>query len=354
MPEASVSAGFARGLVGLAVGRGANREALLELAGIAPQDLQDQDNRIPFRKYVALFRSAQALCRDPALALHYGEAINFTEVSVVGLVCSACESMEEALVQFNRYVRLVVDVELECSDRFLVKSEPSGVWLTDTRKDASDFWELTETVFAQLATATKHMGKSLLLKEVHFAHAEPAYRSEYDRVFGVPLVFRGSRNAARLDEAFLKFRVSSLPRYAFGVLSAHADRLLERLNNSKSTRGRVEELILSLLHTGKVSMDGVAGRLGLSRQTLFRRLKSEGVTFEAVLDALRRELALNYISGKKASIGEIAYLTGFANQAAFSRAFKRWTGKSPRAARTSTQPGEGCEPAPLSRFTRPC
>ncbi len=76
-------------------------------------------------------------------------------------------------------------------------------------------------------------------------------------------------------------------------------------------------------------MDRVAGKMGLSRQTLFRKLKAEGVTFEKVLDELRHKLALDYLRAKKVSVNETAYLVGFSDPAAFSRAFKRWTGSPP-------------------------
>jgi AraC-like DNA-binding protein len=65
-------------------------------------------------------------------------------------------------------------------------------------------------------------------------------------------------------------------------------------------------------------MDAIAGRMGQSRATLFRKLKAEGVTFETVLDDLRCRLALHYLSGKKVSVNETAYLVGFSDLAAFS------------------------------------
>ncbi len=77
-------------------------------------------------------------------------------------------------------------------------------------------------------------------------------------------------------------------------------------------------------------MDMIAGKLGLSRQTLFRKLKAEGITFEKVLDELRHNLAFHYLNGKKVPVNQTAYLLGFSQPAAFSRAFKRWTGSSPR------------------------
>jgi AraC-like DNA-binding protein len=90
---------------------------------------------------------------------------------------------------------------------------------------------------------------------------------------------------------------------------------------------------MPVLHKGEASMDAVADKMALSRQTLFRRLKAEGTTFEKVLDELRHRLALHYLGGKKVSVNETAYLVGFSDPAAFSRAFKRWTGTSPRAMR---------------------
>jgi AraC-like DNA-binding protein len=86
-------------------------------------------------------------------------------------------------------------------------------------------------------------------------------------------------------------------------------------------------------------MDGIASTLGLSRQTLSRRLKAEGTTFEKVLDELRHRMALNYMSGQKVSVNETAYLVGFSEPAAFSRAFKRWTGTSPRQHKSTTAAG---------------
>jgi AraC-like DNA-binding protein len=80
-------------------------------------------------------------------------------------------------------------------------------------------------------------------------------------------------------------------------------------------------------------MELIANRMGLSRQTLFRRLKSEGTSFGKVLEELRHKMALNYLSGKKVSVNETAYLVGFSEPAAFSRAFKRWTGTSRHAMR---------------------
>jgi AraC-like DNA-binding protein len=96
----------------------------------------------------------------------------------------------------------------------------------------------------------------------------------------------------------------------------------------------VEQRLEALLASGKIGIDQVARDLGYSRQTLYRRLKAEGVTYEQLLDGLRRRLALRFVREPGLSVKEAAYRLGFSDPAAFSRAFKRWTGSSPSEMRT--------------------
>jgi AraC-like DNA-binding protein len=329
-----VAAGLARGLVEVAVSKGATEQALLDRAGIAREALNDQDNRIPFEKYVALMRAGEALCNDPALGLHFGQLNDLAQVSVVGLIGHASETVLEAMQQMNRYGRLVIEFD-GGPDRFRLAQAKGGVWVVDNRENPNDFPELTESTFARIVCGARRFGYQPMVKQIHVTHPEPGYANEYARIFQVPITFGAEWNAMQVNEAALSYRLQLQPRYVFGILSEHADALLKELENSKSVRGRVESLLMPILHTGDVSMDAVAGKLGLSRQTLFRKLKAEGTTFEKVLDNLRHRLAVDYLGGKKVSVNETAYLVGFADPAAFSRAFKRWTGASPRTMRAA-------------------
>jgi len=334
MFEQTIAASAARALKEFAASRGADRAELMERSGITPAELQDPDNRIAFAKYVALMRAGKELCRDPAFALHFGEAVDMTELSVACLVGSPSGTWADGFAEMNRFARLAAEVETEGGgDRFRIERDGGRLWVIDARTNPNEFPELTESAFARMACSMRRfLGGVEFLKAIHVTHAAPSYRAEYERIFRVPVVFESERNAVLTDDSWLAFTAPVFPPYVSEVLRAHAEGLLEKLERSKTTRGRVESLLAPLLHTGEASVAVVAAKMGLSRQTLFRRLKAEGVTFEKVLDELPRELALRYLRGKKASVDETAYLLGFSDRAAFSRAFKRWTGRSPRAA----------------------
>jgi AraC-like DNA-binding protein len=333
MVDATVSAGNAAGLIELAVQKGARREELHRRSGIAPELLEDQDNRVPMSSYFTLLQASKELTRDPALALEYGRTVHMQEFSILGLIFHACETVRDAIVQANRYGQLVIDVDVGTADRFQWLRRDGSLWLVDTRPDPNAFPELTEITFGRFMRLTRPFWETPLVTEVNVTHAAPDYAAEYERFFEVPTRFGRDWNAMRVEEARLTERIAVQPRFAFGILSEHAEHLLQTLQGSKTTRGRVESLLMPILHTGEASMEHVADTLLVSRQTLYRQLRAEGTTFESVLDELRHRLAVHYLAAGRTSVNETAYLVGFSEPAAFSRAFKRWTGTPPRSFR---------------------
>ncbi|MGE0184301.1 MAG: AraC family transcriptional regulator ligand-binding domain-containing protein [Hyphomonadaceae bacterium] len=338
MTEATVSAGYAKSLLDFAVSKGAGARRLLSRAQIADEYLADQDNRVPFTRFVALMRAAKDETNNPALALEFGAASDLRKYSVVGLISHASANMLEALMQLNRYGRLVVDVAgLADGARFQLSSVNGERWMEDRRANPNEFPELTESTWSRFIVVTRNdFPQHTYALEAHVTHAAPAYRRKYEELWQIPVTFGSHWNAIRSNPSWDQVQIQPDNRYVFGVLTDRGDALLSELEAAKTMRGRVEALIMPILHTGDVSADTIASKLGTSRQTVYRNLKAEGVTFEQVLDALRHRMALHYLAGRKVSVNETAYLVGFSEPSAFSRAFKRWTGKSPREFRMQT------------------
>src|SRR6267154_6366210 len=287
---------------------------------------------------MALLKAGIELCRAPALSLLFGEAVKLQDISLVGLIGVAFDDVESVRRQANRYAPLTLDADDGgTADAIELVRENGDVWMKFTSEIYQANPLLTESGFARNVCGARALAASMpnfadlsFPNAIRFTHAEPSYRAEYDRIFGVPLFFDSHMNALLVDEAFLNMKLPRTNPYLSEILSARAEELLKSLEMSKTMRGRVENLLIPILHTGEATVDMIASKLGLSRQTLFRILKAEGITFEQVLDELRHKLALYYLKGKKLPVNQTAYLLGFSQPAAFSRAFKRWTGASPR------------------------
>ena len=339
--QPKIAAGYPRGLVEFAVRKGASRAALLTRAGLTEADLRHQDNHVALERYLALFAAAAELTGDPAIALHYGEAVRMQEVSIVGLICEACETTIDVAREINRYAALVVDDD-RGEPAMLMRGvqRDGGVWIEFPHDLFTANPPIVEAEFARLVwngrimfANTPEFQTIKYPRIIHFRHPAPSHRAEYERIFQSPVVFDSHWNAMQIDPEFLALKQPPVNRYVFGVLSERADALLKSLEDAKTMRGRVESVLVPVLHKSDVDMDFVARELGLGRQALYRALKAEGLTYEAVLDALRHRMALNYLAERKVSVNEAAYLVGFSEPAAFSRAFKRWTGMSPSETR---------------------
>jgi AraC-like DNA-binding protein len=336
MTTETVAASYARAFMDFAVSKGADRAHMIERSALAPGDLLDPDNRVPLERYKALVRAARESSGVAAIALHFGESALFFERSILGLIIRSADTLGEAFVQMNRYGPVVNDVEFSGSEgRFVVVRKKGAIWLEDRRRNAADFPEITESTIARLVCEYERCfpERPPVARSVHVTHKEPDYRAEYDRILKAPITFDAEWNALAIDEAWLTARIPTANPYVFGIFSAHAEALLKELKESETVRGKVESLLIPVLHKGDLGMERLARQMGVSRPTLYRQLKAEGVSFETLVDELRHKMALHYLSGGKATVNETAYLVGFADPASFSRAFKRWTGSRPSAAK---------------------
>lgn len=334
MVQPTVSAGLVVGLIAYAGQRGADMAQLAREAGLEPGLPGDFDSRLPFIRYADAIRVAGRMLGDPAIALHYGEAVGMAALSVVGLIMEASATMGEALRQLQRYGRLVVEVEdAAVGPRFALAQVEQRLFLVDGRSDPNAFPELTEGAFARLACGPRRFLNRPHVLGVQVTHPAPAYRAEYERIFACPVQFDAPWNALELPVDIASWAIAPDPHYVFGALAERADDLLAEHGADGSVRGQLEALLLAVLHHGDIDSTDMAARLGCSRPTLFRRLRAEGTSYGAVVADLRRRLAIQYLRGRRVSVNDTAYLVGFSEAAAFSRAFKRWTGQSPGAFR---------------------
>jgi len=334
----TVSVTYLRGVLDFAVSRGAVRGSLLLRTGLDERDLIVDDARLPVDTMIAVMRAAAELCDDKAFALKLGDHVPCEELSISTPVAQAATTIAEAIALLNRYARLGIDFPaLGTGDRFRMAQNAQGVWLHDLRP--RDSWpELTEAVFARMARGTRRVAARDVLRAVYVTHSMRADRAAYDAIFRVPVHFESPCNALLLDHGYLDIILTPAPKHVTRILTAHADARLSALDVQRTTRGQVEIAVRSLLVSGGVNVTRVGQMLAMSRQTLYRRLKLEGTTFEAVLEQVRLTVATELLAQRGLTVREVAHRTGFSHPEAFSRAFKRWTGRSPRAEEAGVRP----------------
>ncbi|MFI8512164.1 AraC family transcriptional regulator [Streptomyces sp. NPDC085460] len=170
------------------------------------------------------------------------------------------------------------------------------------------------------------------LRRVEFAHPEPRHAAEYAPLFGAPCVFGTGRTTAVFDRADLDEPVLRDAEALADFLRRAPDDVLGCAEWGSTTTGRVRHLIGRALPAGPVpTPEELAERLSVSPQTLRRRLAAEGTTYQRLRDQVRRDHALAELSAGRVSIERLSRRLGFSEPSAFHRAFRRWTGETPRA-----------------------
>jgi AraC-like DNA-binding protein len=165
---------------------------------------------------------------------------------------------------------------------------------------------------------------------VCFTHSEPASLSEYERVFSPAQVMFGAPFMGFVfDKSFLRAPLQLADSKLHQVLKQHAQQIMADLPKAQTWTDRVRALATQELAGGNPTAAHIAHKLGLSSRTLGRKLEREGTTFSDLFDDLRRRLALQYVGGRDLNLSEVALLLGFSQTAAFHRAFRRWTDRTP-------------------------
>ena len=120
------------------------------------------------------------------------------------------------------------------------------------------------------------------------------------------------------------------------ILKAHCNDLLKKLGQRADLKQHVAHLISNHLPSSSVNAKIVARELGMSERTIARRLSEHGLSFGQIVDDVRRQLAERYLREPDLRPSQIAYLLGYSEPSAFTRAFRRWTGLSPTQYRAGT------------------
>lgn len=326
---------FATAIVEAAAQRGAPRKELLGDVGLVSKALSNPEAPLPVETIFALWESAMHRLRSDGLPIAVAQTFTLEDYPVLGFVVMTAATTRDALARVVRFHSIVSPAA-----RWTVEESGEVVRLRWHREGPRTLGHrvANESALAEFVHATRQaVGARVTPIATSFRHAAPADHCAHRAHFGSEI-----RWEAKVDElVFLRSMLDAVPRMANPALSAHFDRQAERLmakvNESDEVSLRVRHAVEDSLPSGEPVSSLVAKQLAMSERTLRRTLAMEGTSFREIVESVRKDRATLLLEDRRSSLAEIAVSLGFSELSAFSRAFKRWTGRSPSDARQRVQ-----------------
>lgn len=309
---------------------GRDPRSLFQQAGVDPKKLRDPNGRYPISALTRLWRLAAKTTGDLCIGLTAARFLHPTTLHALGYSWLASDTLREALERGERYHRLVsngFEARLETlPDQYRFIMQPGdAVVFADEAVDAA--------MAIVLMMCRASCGADFSPLRVQMLRKTPADPGAYARLFRAPIEYGANTNAflfsRQVADTTLPTGNAELARANDKVITEYLVRF-----DRGSIKRRVELKLLEQLSSGHASQETIAKALHMSSRTLQRKLKEEGTTYKDLLDETRRYLAAQYVRESRLSVSEITFLLGFSEPANFSRAFKRWTGRSPSDYRT--------------------
>jgi AraC-like DNA-binding protein len=300
-------------------------EPLLADAGIRRADLDDPDARIPVTAWARMFCRAQEQRPLKNVGMRLATVTPIGAFPLLDYLIMTSQDVREALTRLARYLRLA---EPRSIPSVREDEDPIRVSLEgcDTRFSA----EFTVTL--NLLHFRKETEGRFRAAYASFRH-QPDDAAELERVLGCPVHTGASWNGWALSrEAYqlpLRRRDPALGR----LLQRQADEAIARLPPMDGVALDVRRVLASRIGGGNTRIQAVARDLATSVRSLQRRLAAAGASYQQLVDLARRDAAERHLTDASLSIGEVAYLLGYSEPAAFTRAFRRWRHETPRAFR---------------------
>jgi len=330
--EAKFSVAIARDILQYVAAQGVDLQDIYRSTKIEATWLEDPDRQISGELMRLLWREAVLQTGDRDLGLHIGEAFDLPAIGILGYVLLNCQNYAQVLEKLSQYTCLFsqgVAIHHQTFERLLycdceIVGGVKNYLLDEPRHPI-------ESTFSALLNATQKLtGKALQVYEVWFQHHMPIDCREHERIFQTQVKFSQSINRMIFSADVLDWQVRSANANLLSVFESHANDMLKSLSQSASYSHKVMKLIAENLHGAVPPIEAIARALMVSVRQLQRELQVENTSYQQILDDTRKQIALKHIRDRQTSIHDLAFLLGFSEPSAFYRAFKRWTGATPR------------------------
>ena len=301
---------------------------LMAEAGVTPRQIDEEDVAADDQiKFVELIASA---LHDDLLGFHLARDVDLREIGLLYYVFNSSNLLGDALHRAERYCAIINEsVRL----RVWEDKELALVITYVGVERLSDRHQIEAWVTFLIRICRQITNRHLMPCRVSFIHRREGGCPEMDAFMGREVTFGDDADEVVFIGTAPQMPVLGADPYLNSLLVRYCEEARSHRSTTSTFRVSVENAIAPLLPHGKARASEIAAQLGMSPRTLGRRLAAEGFTFISVLDGLRADLAQRYLQEEDLTISKIAWLLGYQEASAFTHAYKRWTGRTPREAR---------------------
>lgn len=313
--------------------RGVDPAQVMADLALPPDAEARSEMRVHVDVLVGLAEQVSGLLHDGNLGLHLAQGVNPGDYGLIDFVVRSSPTMRDALAQTVRYMGLVDDA-IVCRVAE-VRGDAVFEFTSTMRQDLG--WHINSYILVvMMHLGRKHLEAPWPVKAVWFANPCPPGCKQTAAFLGVDtLEFNARSTGVRFDARLLETRMpgADLPLHTF--LENQAKQRMQTVPQPASTSfaQRVRQELAARMPSGNIQVERVATALHCSARTMQRRLTADGTSFQDVLDDVRHEQALILLQTHRKSVAEVAFTLGYSDLAPFVRAFRRWTGRTPGAAR---------------------
>jgi AraC-like DNA-binding protein len=306
---------------------------LLDRAGLSADQIDCKEVRIAVASQIIFLELAAKALQQPLLGFSLACECDLREMGLLHYAAGATATLGEALQRFERYSSIVnegITLRSTVSGDLTIELGYAGV------ARHSDQQQMEFLITAIIRGCRSLTGRALKPTAVSMIHQSAREHSELEHYFGCRIAFGAEADRICFDRAARELRLVGADPYLDQILRHYCEQALAHRHwRSSSLRSAIENALTPLLPHGDIKFDAIAQGLGVSRRTLARRLKAEGLSFSEILKQLRSDLIARYLQEDDLSISQVAWLVGFQSVAAFSHSCKRWSGMSPKAWRNA-------------------
>ncbi|WP_440997729.1 AraC-like transcriptional regulator QhpR [Arhodomonas sp. SL1] len=330
---ATVLASAATGVIDLIERNRGDPDSILGNARVRSVDLSSPYNELILAQFCNLFEEAARQTGNDNFGLHFGKSFRPQHLGAIGYAAISSPTLYTALRNMEVYFPAH-----QGQSSFGLIPDGDMLWLSyrifdphieQRRQDA----ELSIGMFLNIFRHA--LGQDWTPLEIRFEHQAPDGASEHEKVFGAPVRFGRRTNAFAFRRCELNTRMPTQDPYLFSVIEPFLKSRFDLSRNPEDFASKVRNQIK--LHLGDVAptISEMAEIFGMSDHSFHRELREHGLTFQELVTAARKELALHYVNDPTIPLTEVAHSLGYSELSAFSRAFRGWTGLSPQRYRRS-------------------